>query len=115
LLNKVFLVGTLGDRGVTVAPLPESGALCGTFTLICTEPGDGERSFQPFVPCACYGKALAQAEQLTPGAVVALDGKLTRRPRLQHGEQVWELVVLAWSVTPLVPAARQRQEALPYA
>jgi single-stranded DNA-binding protein len=98
-LNKVFLCGTLSDRGVTVRPLPESGTMVASFTLQVTEDGAEGKTFATWLPCEAFGKAREHAEQLAPGAVVLVEGKLKRRARhTKGGEQYYDTVVLAWSI-----------------
>jgi single-stranded DNA-binding protein len=99
-----MLIGRISEYGLTVKPLAESGAMQGTFTLVVEELGTEGRVFSTWIVCEVYGRALAQAEQLEPGSLVCVDGKLKRRQRhTKQGEQFYDTVVLAWSVTTLVP------------
>jgi single-stranded DNA-binding protein len=111
MLNKVLLLAAVGDHGVTVRPLPESGALQAQFTLVCTESGVDGTLYHTYVPCEAYGKAREQAEQLAPGMLVCADGKLKRRPRTtKGGETYYETVVLCWALTPVQQAAALAEE-----
>jgi hypothetical protein len=73
--NKVVLLGTVGDRGVTVRPQQE-GTMQASFLLKLVETTEGGKTFTSYQSIECYGRALATAEGLHPGDVVLLDGKL---------------------------------------
>lgn len=92
MLNKVFLLGTIGDKGVSVKFLEESGTRVASFLLKLTEPGAGDRTFTSYHLVECFGKALEVAEGLEPGECVLVDGKLRRR---KVGADRYETGVLA--------------------
>lgn len=77
-VNKVVLLGKVGDRGVEVQFLP-TGTACATFTLVVQEPGkEGER-YSTYVSCEVYGKNAEAAGELEVGDMVLLDGRLRWR------------------------------------
>ena len=92
MLNKVFLLGTIGDKGVSVRFLEESGTRCASFLLKLTESGTDGRTFTSYHLVECFGKALEVAETLEAGDPVLLDGKLRRR---KVGADRYETGVLA--------------------
>ena len=99
MFNKVFLCGTVSDRGITVRPLPESGTLVASFVLQVNEAGSEGKTFSTWLVCEAYGKAREAAEQLEAGDLIALEGKLTRRKRqTKGGEPFYDTVVLAWTI-----------------
>jgi hypothetical protein len=98
--NKVVLLGTVGDRGVTVRPQQE-GTMQASFLLKLVETTEGGKTFTSYQSIECYGRALATAEGLHPGDVVLLDGKLRRR---RVGE-AWDTCVVALSLQRVQAAA----------
>lgn len=79
MVNKVFLLGTIGDKGVSVRFLEESGSRVASFLLKLTEPGANGQLYTSYHLVECFGKALEVAEGLEAGACVLVDGKLRRR------------------------------------
>jgi hypothetical protein len=98
--NKVIVMGTVGDRGVTVRPQHE-GTMQASFLLKLTETNEAGRVFTSYQSVEVYGKALATAESLHPGDVVLVDGKLRRR-RVGEG---WDTCVVALSLQRVQAAA----------
>ena len=98
MVNKVFLVGTIGDKGVAVRFLEESGTRCASFLLKLTESGTEGRTFTSYHLVECFGKALEVAETLEAGACVVIEGKLRRR---KVGTDRYETGVLALALTPM--------------
>jgi single-stranded DNA-binding protein len=102
MLNKCILIGHVGERGVTLSPLPESGAMVAQFLLGCDETGTDGRTYTSWFLCEAYGRAREQAEHLEAGELVCLEGKLKRKKRVsKSGETSYETVVMAWTLTPV--------------
>jgi single-stranded DNA-binding protein len=100
MFNKVILIGSVGDRGITVRPQQE-GTMQASFLLKLTETNEAGRTFTSYQSVECYGRALAAAEGLHPGDVVLLDGKLRRR---KVGE-AWDTTIVALSLQRVQAAA----------
>lgn len=103
MLNKVLLLGTIGDKGVSVRFLEESGTRVASFLLKLTEPGANGQTYTSYHLVECFGKALEVAEGLEAGDCVLVDGKLRRR---KVGAERYETGVLALGLSKVqIPVA----------
>ena len=99
-INKCFLVGALGTRGIEVHQTA-TGASIASFYLVCGEVGGDGKTYTTLVPCEAMGKRVDSLTDLVPGTPIMVDGKLLRRKVSDR----WETVVGCWDVVPIsVPA-----------
>ncbi len=99
-INKVILLGTIGERGVTVR-YRESGTPVASLSIEAKELGQNGQVFTTYVNIEVFGKGAEAAGELTPGTVVYVDGTLkwSKDPagHSLHGT----LQVQTWRVTPM--------------
>ena len=96
IVNKVLLVGTIGQYGVEMR-YANSGTACASFTLVLEEDGSDGKLHQIYITCEVWGKKAEAASELEAGMLCLFEGKLARR---RKGEQ-WEWVVSGFHVQPI--------------
>ena len=96
-MNTCALIGTL-TRPPRVTFQPETGQQVVSFTLSVEEPRPTGDPFKTYIGIECYGRSVTQAEALTPGALVAVEGKIGWKSYMHKGEKRTTLVVLARQV-----------------
>ena len=95
-VNRVVLLGTIGQYGVTVKYLP-SGTPCTSFTLVLREQGQDGKEHATFVECEVYGKKAEAAGERQAGQLVLFEGRLRK---VKRGED-WAMVVSGFEVCPI--------------
>jgi single-stranded DNA-binding protein len=102
-MNHVSLVGRLA-RAPSVKVEGESQTA--TFTLFVTEEGRSGQSYTLYIPCTSWGKSAEACRILNAEDLVAVEGKLTWRPRKRKcGQEHSELIVSVREVAVLAPVA----------
>jgi single-stranded DNA-binding protein len=94
--NRVLLYGTLANDPSVV--FTERGTQQASFALLLEEPGQGEQVFRTYIPCQAYGKSVERVGELSQGATVLVDGKLSWRAGSKDGTKPGRLEVFAQSV-----------------
>jgi single-stranded DNA-binding protein len=103
-MNHVSLVGRL-SRAPTVRFEGESQTA--TFTLFVTEPSRSGQPYTLYIPCTSWGKAAEACARLNAEDLVAVEGKLTWRPRKRKcGQEHADLTVSVRDVAVLSPVAQ---------
>ena len=74
-MNTCALVGTV-TRDPRVTFQEGTGQQVVSVTVCVEEPGKTGDPFTTSIGVECYGRSAAQAEALTPGALVAVEGKI---------------------------------------
>ena len=69
-----------------------------SLTVCVEEPSKTGATFTTYIGVECYGRSAAQAEALTPGALVAVEGRIGWKASTHKGEKRSPLVVLARQV-----------------
>ena len=64
--TSVLLLGTIGDRGVTVSPT-DSGAMVATCRLEVPEAGRDGQTYTLYVPLRAYGKTCEALQACAAG------------------------------------------------
>jgi single-stranded DNA-binding protein len=96
-INRVILVGTISQYGVTVKYVP-SGTACANFSLLLREQGQDGKTHMTYIDCECWGRKAEAAGELDAGQLCLFEGKLARRKK---GEQ-WETVVSGFELVPML-------------
>jgi single-stranded DNA-binding protein len=99
-LNKVVLVGRVGERGVTLTYDERSTPTC-SFTLEIDEVSQVGKVYTSYLPVEIVGKyAEAAADALDPGDEVLVDGKLKyKKITDKSGQASSKLLISTWQVT----------------
>lgn len=96
-MNICALMGTV-SRAARVTFQPETGQPVVSFTVCVEEPRPTGDPFKTYIGIECYGRSAMEAETLTPGTLVAIEGKLSWKAYTHKGPKRSNLVVLARSV-----------------
>jgi single-stranded DNA-binding protein len=107
MLNRVSLVGEVGEYGPRLTYRENGQPEC-TLTVVIKEPSkDGQTVYRTFVPVVLYGvPAEKSAAELEPGMIIAVDGKLAWRgtgKKSTDGKAEGKLAVMASSVHVIQP------------
>src|SRR2546422_370439 len=97
-VNKVILVGAVGKEGVAMSFHPTTGTPKAALTLILTEQGPDGHPYSRKVPVEIWGRHAEAVSALSPGTLVAFDGKVGRRSKAEGGD----LVMSGFDLTPLI-------------
>jgi single-stranded DNA-binding protein len=101
-LNAVALTGFL-ELDLTTRWQGDASQ-CTTFTMRLEEQG-ADKVHLVYVPVVCWGKTAERAADLSPGALIGVQGKLVyRRAPDRPAEHTGRLVVMASSVVCVMPA-----------
>ena len=95
-VNRVVLLGTIGQYGVTVS-YSTTGSPCASFMLAVAERGADGTAFTTLIPCQCWGKKAEAASELDANQAVLFEGKIAKR---RKGDG-WELCVSGFEVLPV--------------
>jgi primosomal replication protein N len=96
-VNRVILVGTITNYGVTVKYAP-TGTPCAAFALELREQDRDGKVHTLFQDCEVWGRRAEAASELEAGQLCLFEGKLAKRKR---GE-TWDTVVSGFDLTPLL-------------
>jgi single-stranded DNA-binding protein len=102
-LNRVILMGKVGEYGPKLSYASSSKAET-TFTLLCEDVKDG-KTFRTFIPiCVIGSRAEHAAEDLEPGDLVLLEGRLSWKAGAT--KDTGKLQVIAFDVERLLASTR---------
>ncbi len=96
-MNICALMGTV-TRDPRVTYQEGTGQQVASCTMCIEEPRPTSAGWKTDIGIECYGRAATQAEALTPGALVVIEGKIGWKSYMQRGEKRSTLVVLARQV-----------------
>lgn len=77
---------------------PETGQQVVSLTVCVEEPSKTGDVWKTHIGIECYGRSAVEAETLTPGALVAVEGKIGWKAYTHKGEKRSTLVVMARQV-----------------
>ncbi len=99
-MNIGALMGTV-TRDPRVTYQEGTGQQVVSLTLSVEEPRPTGDPFKTYIAIECYGRSAAQAETLSTGTLVAVEGKIGWKAYTHKGEKRSTLVVLARQVREL--------------
>lgn len=76
--NTATLVGCVGEAGTATVEKRNGTRMCGFQLLLSNTRRDGQH-YRTLLDIECYGSVITQAEQLDPGVIVLVEGKIAPR------------------------------------
>jgi single-stranded DNA-binding protein len=104
-INKAILLGAISKAGVTIR-YNANGTPCASFVLLLTEQTADGKYFSHLIPCEVWGKRAEEVRALAPGALVVVEGKVSRRRKGERSERSeWETVISSFDAQPVLAPA----------